>query len=66
MADSLRGSLMGPASPFTGMFKRKAVGAQVAQEFPKKLWGSGKKKSQVRGWQLWIPQNKLDWTLRCS
>lgn len=25
MADSLTGSLMGPASPFTGMFKQKAV-----------------------------------------
>lgn len=32
MADSLRGSLMGPASPFTGMFKRKAGGTGIPKE----------------------------------
>lgn len=65
MADSLRGSLMGPASPFTGMFKQKQLTGGTG--IPKEIVGEwGKKKSQVRGWQLWIPQNKLDWTLRCS
>lgn len=45
MADSLRGSLMGPASPFTGMFKRKAVEHRWHRNSQRSCGGVEKKKS---------------------